>query len=90
MVPKGGEAESERSKYENVNSVLCWDMINIVLRIWLQMVDTGGKQKKGIDWDMQEVSIQVLRYDFPYLFLLLSGSGSGRSVTDSNNGLAQI
>jgi hypothetical protein len=44
-----------------MSSILCWDMVNIVLRVWLQMVDTTGRQKENADWDLQEASIKILR-----------------------------
>ena len=47
--------------YQSMSSILSWDMVNIVLRVWLLMVDTGGKQKQDTDWDLQEASIRVLR-----------------------------
>jgi hypothetical protein len=37
-------------------------MMNIVLRVWLQMSDTGGKQKQDSEWDLQEASIKVIKY----------------------------
>ena len=57
----GGEAAQSQRLYQSLSSVLCWDMVNAVLRVWLQMVDTGGKQKEAADWDLQEASIKILR-----------------------------
>ena len=47
--------------YQSLSSILCWDMVNVVLRVWLQLADTGGRQKNDHEWDLQEASIKVLR-----------------------------
>lgn len=54
-------AEPKTSVYAKVSSLLSWRMIQTVLRVWLDVVDTDGKQKKTADWQLQEVSLKALR-----------------------------
>jgi hypothetical protein len=58
---RDADLAQSQTRFQSISSVLCWDMINIVLRVWLQMSDTGGKQKQGSDWDLQEASIKVIK-----------------------------
>lgn len=57
----GAGAGASQTRYQSISSVLCWEMINTVLRVWLNEADTSGKQKQSSDWDLQESSIKVLR-----------------------------
>ena len=61
MCSEDSAAAQSQRLYQSLSSILCWDMVNVVLRVWLQMVDTGGKQKAAADWDLQEASIKILR-----------------------------
>ena len=56
---------ASQTRYQSISSVLCWEMINTVLRVWLNEADTSGKQKQASDWDLQEGSIKVLRCGTP-------------------------
>lgn len=49
------------SVYAKLSSMLSWRMIQTVVRVWLDVVDTDGKQKKAADWRLQEVSLKALR-----------------------------
>lgn len=55
---------SGSSLYQCTSSILSWKMVHAVLRVWLEMIDTDGKQKKETDWKLQEASIKVLRFGF--------------------------
>ena len=68
---RGGEAADSVSAYACVSSIMCWDMVSIILRVWLMMVDTADKVKTDVDWDLQEVSIKVLRYSHCSVFFEL-------------------
>lgn len=58
---------SASSLYQSTSSILSWKMIYAVLRVWLEMIDTDGKQKKETEWGLQEASIKVLKCAFAEL-----------------------
>jgi hypothetical protein len=57
----GADVAQLQTCYQSISSILSWDMMNLVLRVWLQMSDTGGRQKQDSEWDLQEASIKVIK-----------------------------
>ena len=53
--------EPTTSVYAKLSSMMTWRMIQTIIRVWLDVVDTDGKQKKAADWQLQEISLKALR-----------------------------